>query len=79
MVLPRQPILQIAPMEDKVHAAAATPRFFTTLVGVFGAFLGQQQAKPGFARDKELVQVGERIYRGGIAEKAVPGCAGRSR
>jgi ABC-type antimicrobial peptide transport system permease subunit len=36
-VLPRQPILQIAPMEDKVEAAAATPRFFTTLVSVFGA------------------------------------------
>ena len=36
-VLPRQPILQIAPMEDKVDAAAATPRFFTTLVSVFGA------------------------------------------
>src|SRR5687767_3212469 len=36
-VLPRQPILQIVPMEDKVAAAAATPRFFTTLVSVFGA------------------------------------------
>jgi len=35
-VLPRQPILQIAPMEDKVAAAASTPRFFTTLVTVFG-------------------------------------------
>jgi predicted permease len=36
-VLPRQPILQIVPMQDKVTAAAATPRFFTTLVSVFGA------------------------------------------
>ena len=36
-VLPRQPILQIVPMDDKVDAAAATPRFFTTLVSVFGA------------------------------------------
>jgi predicted permease len=35
-VLPRQPILQIVPMEDNVAAAAATPRFFTTLVSVFG-------------------------------------------
>jgi predicted permease len=35
-VLPRQPILQIVPMEEKVHGAAATPRFFTTLVSVFG-------------------------------------------
>jgi predicted permease len=36
-VLPRQPILQIVPMQDKVDAAAATPLFFTTLVSVFGA------------------------------------------
>jgi putative ABC transport system permease protein len=35
-VLPRQAILQIVPMQDKVDAAAATPRFFTTLVSVFG-------------------------------------------
>jgi predicted permease len=36
-VLPRRPILQIVPMQDKVAAGAATPRFFTTLVSVFGA------------------------------------------
>jgi predicted permease len=36
-VLPRRPILQIVPMQDQVTAAAATPRFFTTLVSVFGA------------------------------------------
>jgi cytochrome c553 len=33
-------------------------------------------AKPGFAKDKELVLLGERIYRGGIAERQVPACAG---
>jgi ABC-type lipoprotein release transport system permease subunit len=36
-VLPRRPILQLVPMQDKVAAAAGTPRFFTTLVSVFGA------------------------------------------
>jgi cytochrome c553 len=35
-----------------------------------------QKAKPGFAKDKELVQLGEKIYRGGIMEKQVPACAG---
>ena len=35
-----------------------------------------QTAKPGFAKDKELVFLGERIYRGGIAERQVPACAG---
>lgn len=33
-------------------------------------------AKPGFAKDKELVALGERIYRGGISDRQVPACAG---
>ena len=35
-----------------------------------------KKAKPGFARDKELVLLGERIYKGGIAERQVAACAG---
>jgi cbb3-type cytochrome c oxidase subunit III len=35
-----------------------------------------KKAKPGFAKDKELVALGERIYRGGIADRQVPACAG---
>jgi cytochrome c553 len=37
---------------------------------------GSQKVKPGFAKDKELVSMGERIYRGGIADRQVPACAG---
>jgi len=37
---------------------------------------GSQKSKPGFAKDKELVSIGERIYRGGIADRQVPACAG---
>ena len=37
---------------------------------------GSQKAKAGFAKDKELVALGERIYRGGIAERQVAACAG---
>jgi cytochrome c553 len=33
-------------------------------------------SKPGFAKEKELVTLGERIYRGGIADRQVPACAG---
>lgn len=40
------------------------------------AYVSQQQAKPGFAKDKNLVMLGERIYRGGIAERQIPACAG---
>ncbi|MEY4757431.1 MAG: hypothetical protein RJA34_2329 [Pseudomonadota bacterium] len=35
-----------------------------------------QKAKPGFAKDKALVTLGERIYRGGIADRQIAACAG---
>jgi cytochrome c553 len=35
-----------------------------------------KKAKVGYAKDKELVALGERIYRGGIADRQVPACAG---
>jgi cytochrome c553 len=40
------------------------------------AFYSSKQAKPGFAKNKELVALGERIYRGGLADRQVPACAG---
>ncbi|SEK65338.1 Cytochrome c553 [Roseateles sp. YR242] len=40
------------------------------------AFYAGKQAKAGFAKDKTLVSLGEKIYRGGIADKQVPACAG---
>ena len=40
------------------------------------AWLAARKAKPGFAKDKELVSLGERIYRGGIADRQVAACAG---
>lgn len=39
-------------------------------------WLASQQAKPGFAKDKQLVALGERIYRGGIADRNIAACAG---
>jgi cytochrome c553 len=36
---------------------------------------GQKQ-KPGFAKDKELVTLGEKIYKGGIADRQIAACAG---
>jgi cytochrome c553 len=41
-----------------------------------GAYLGAQKAKPGFATDKELVSLGEKIYRGGLQDRQLPACAG---
>jgi len=39
-------------------------------------WLASQKAKPGFAKDKDLVKLGERIYRGGIQERQITACAG---
>lgn len=39
-------------------------------------WLASKSAKPGFAKDKDLVAVGERIYRGGIADRQIAACAG---
>ena len=39
-------------------------------------WLNSQPAKTGFSKDKEMVALGERIYRGGIADRQVPACAG---
>jgi len=47
--------------EDMKHIAA----FYSTL-----------KAKPGFAKDKDTVKLGEQIYRGGILARQVPACAG---
>ncbi len=40
------------------------------------AWLASKKAKPGFAKDKELVALGERIYRGGVADRNIAACSG---
>jgi cytochrome c553 len=40
------------------------------------AFYASKTAKPGFAKNKDTVALGEQIYRGGIASKQVPACSG---
>lgn len=39
-------------------------------------WVSTKTAKPGFAKDKDLVALGERIYRGGIADRNIAACAG---
>lgn len=40
------------------------------------AFYAGVQPKPGFAKSKDTVALGEKIYRGGIADRNVPACSG---
>jgi cytochrome c553 len=39
-------------------------------------WVSSQKAKPGFAKDKDLVALGERIYRGGVMDRQIAACAG---
>lgn len=39
------------------------------------AYLGAQAPKAGAAKNKDSIELGKKIYRGGIAEKNVPACA----
>jgi cytochrome c553 len=40
------------------------------------AFYASKVAKPGLSKKKDTVALGEKIWRGGIADKQVPACAG---
>jgi len=40
------------------------------------AYYNSLKAEPGAARNKDSLLLGEKIYRGGIAAKQVPACAG---
>ncbi len=40
------------------------------------AYLSSQTQKRGAAKDKNIVVLGQKIYRAGIAEKNIPACAG---
>ena len=53
-------------------AKAMTPEDMKNLA----AYLSVQKSKPGSAKNKDIVLLGKQIYRGGIAEKNVPACAG---
>jgi cytochrome c553 len=39
-------------------------------------WVASKKSKPGFAKEKDTVALGERIYRGGIADRQVAACAG---
>jgi cytochrome c553 len=52
-------------------AATLTPEDMRNLA----AFYSGKKAKDGFAKNKDTVSLGERIYRGGIGKKGVPACA----
>lgn len=71
---------QLAEFKSGKRANAVMLGFATALsdedMRNIGAHLSKIKAKPGFAKDKELAALGEKIYRGGIADRQIPACAG---
>jgi cytochrome c553 len=45
-------------------------------IASIAGFYGGKQAKPGFAKHKDSVLLGQQIWRGGIPERQIPACAG---
>ena len=71
---------QLAEFKSGKRANAVMLGFATALsdedMRNIAAHLSKTKAKPGFSKDKELATLGEKIYRGGIADRQIPACAG---
>ena len=71
---------QLAEFKSGKRANAIMQGMATTLSEAdmknVAAFYAGKEAKPGFAKNKDLIALGEKIYRGGIADRSIPACAG---
>ncbi len=61
--------------KNAIMQGMAAPLSEEDIVNI-AAFYASKQAKPGAARNKDTVLLGERIWRGGIADRKIPACAG---
>ncbi len=77
---PEYLVKQLQEFKSGKRASAVMAGFAGTLsdedMKNIAAWLAAQKAKSGFAKDKDLVALGERIYRGGIADRQIAACAG---
>ena len=62
--------------KNPVMSGMVAPLSEEDMKNVAAFYGGKPAAKPGFAKSKDTVSLGEQIYRGGIASKQVPACAG---
>jgi cytochrome c553 len=75
-------LLNFKPQDNKpaerkspVMAAMVAPLSAEDMKNI-GAYYAQQEPTPGAAKDKELAEQGEKIYRGGNIESGLPACSG---
>jgi cytochrome c553 len=77
---PEYLVKQLQEFKSGKRANAIMQGFAATLSDAdmknISAWVTSNKAKAGFAKDKELVALGERIYRGGIADRQIAACAG---
>ncbi len=77
---PEYLVKQLQEFKSGKRANAIMQGFAATLSDAdmknIAAWVTSKKSKPGFAKDKELVALGERIYRGGIADRQIAACAG---
>lgn len=77
---PQYLVKQLQDFKSGKRASAVMKGFAAVLsdddMNNIAAWLTAQKAKPGFAKDRNLVTLGERIYRGGIPDRQIAACAG---
>lgn len=77
---PEYLVKQLKDFKSGVRANAVMKGFASTLsdedMRNVAAFYASKTAKPGFATSKDTLAMGERIYRGGIADRKIAACAG---
>lgn len=77
---PEYLVKQLQEFKSGKRANAVMAGFAATLseedMKNMAAFLAKQKAKPGFAKDKALVTLGEKIWRGGVPDRQIAACAG---
>ncbi|MCE9660252.1 MAG: c-type cytochrome [Burkholderiales bacterium] len=61
--------------ENAIMKGMATPLSEADMKNV-AAFYASKQAKPGFAKNRDFASLGEKLYRGGAADRMVPACSG---
>ena len=77
---PEYLVKQLTEFKAGKRAGTVMPGFAATLseqdMRNVAAFYSSKQAKPGFAKNKDLASLGEKLYRGGATDRMIPACSG---
>jgi cytochrome c553 len=71
-----KPMAGKKPVRDNPVMAGMVANLSDADMKGLAAYYAGQKLKPALATDKELVALGQKLWRGGNAEKGVPACSG---